>query len=196
MSRPIVMPGEGGHARVLEEIINLQSKKVLEFTSDDNLVMTKYGKPNKILLVNGVGSVRADERRKRIFEKFKNKGYSFLTLIHPSAVFAKNVEFGEGAQVMAGTVIQVGTKIGTNTILDTSVSIDHDCRIGAHVHVAPGAVLSGGVEVGENVHIGTGAVIIQNIRIRHNATVQAGAVLLRDLEASTTAWACAKTRTK
>jgi UDP-perosamine 4-acetyltransferase len=65
--------------------------------------------------------------------------------------------------------------------VNTSSSIDHDCRIGAHVHVAPGVTLSGGVEVGDGTHIGTGACVIQRIRIASHCFVAAGAVVVRDV---------------
>ena len=38
---------------------------------------------------------------------------------------------------MAGTVIQCDTNIGMITIINTCASIDHDCNIGDHIHVAP-----------------------------------------------------------
>jgi len=79
---------------------------------------------------------------------------------------------------MAGAVVQAGCRIGENVIVNTRASIDHDCDIEAHAHVAPGAVLSGCVHVGERAHIGAGATVIQGLTIGAGAIVGAGAVVV------------------
>ena len=55
-----------------------------------------------------------------------------------------------------------------------------------HAHIAPGAVLSGGVRVGAGAHIGVGATVRQGISIGEEAIVGAGAVVVRDVAARTT----------
>ena len=66
-------------------------------------------------------------------------------------------------------------------LINTAASVDHDCRIGAHVHVAPGAVLSGSVTVEEQVHIGVGAVVVQGVTIGAGSLIAAGAVVSADV---------------
>jgi len=82
---------------------------------------------------------------------------------------------------MAGAVVQAGCVIGSNTIINTRASVDHDSKIGAHVHVAPGVVLSGGVTIYDEAHLGTGAVVIQGVTIGRASVVGAGAVVIRDV---------------
>lgn len=134
-----------------------------------------------IHLVNGVGSVRVNPRRRQLFEHFKSKGYRFASVVHPSAIIATDVVLSEGAQIMAGAVIQAGCHVGMNTVINTGSVVDHDCHLGDHVHISPGATLSGGVRVGENAHVGTGATVIQGIQIGRNSLVAAGAVVIRDV---------------
>jgi len=193
---PIILLGAGGHAKVLIDALRLQSveilgivdvdpnKKGLELMGlpiigSDEEVM-KYS-PQKIRLVNGIGSVRISPLRRQLFENFKCKGYQFENVIHPSAIIANEVILSEGVQIMAGVIIQAGCQIGVNTIINTGSLVDHDCLIGQHVHIAPGVVLSGGVVVDENVHIGTGAVIIQGLQVGANSLVAAGAVVIQDI---------------
>ena len=59
--------------------------------------------------------------------------------------------------------------------------MDHDCRIGVHVHIAPGCALSGTVKVGDNVHIGTGSTVTQGVRIGADSVIGAGAVVIDDV---------------
>jgi sugar O-acyltransferase (sialic acid O-acetyltransferase NeuD family) len=196
MGIPVIVIGAGGHAKVLIDALLTIGIEVLGATDmdpvrldssicglrvlgDDN-ILVRYA-PQAVRLVNGLGSVAVTTARQRIYEKYKGLGYSFETIIHPSAVVSKDVELSEGVQVMAGAIIQAGSRIGQNTIINTGATVDHDCEIGAHVHLAPGAILSGSVKVGSGTHIGTGAVVIQNILVGHNDIIGAGSVVVENI---------------
>lgn len=201
MTRPLIVIGAGGHAKVLIEAL-LHAGMPLAGIVDadparhgttlldqpihggDDFVLALS--PTEVLLVNGLGSIADPSLRIRIFETFKGHAYCFETVIHPSAIVANDTLFGEGVQVMAGTVIQPGCRLGDNSIINTGATLDHDCLIGKHVHIAPGVTLSGGVTVGEKAHIGTGATVIQGISIGPKAVVGAGAVVIRDVAANST----------
>jgi UDP-perosamine 4-acetyltransferase len=135
----------------------------------------------EVRLVNGMGSVADSTKRAQIFDKFRGLGYRFATIVHPSAVVSKHAEISEGAQIMAGVVVQPGARLGLNCIINTCASIDHDCNIGDHVHIAPGVTLSGGVIIASRAHVGTGATVIQGVRVGEKAIVGAGAVVIRDV---------------
>jgi sugar O-acyltransferase (sialic acid O-acetyltransferase NeuD family) len=198
LNKKIIFIGAGGHANVLldaltdgdiigfTEITSKTSFNNLKNIGDDDSILRF--KNNEVLLINGIGSTSIPKKRKIIFENFKEKGYEFLTVIHPSVVTGKKVYIGEGAQIMAGSVIQVNVSIGINTIINTSSSIDHDCIIGKHSHIAPGCILSGNVEIGENTHIGTGTVIIQSIEIGSNCLIGAGSVVVTNIPSNSKAY--------
>ena len=200
MSLPVIVLGAGGHAKVLINAL-LESSAVIAGVLDpapelagtfvlgvpvlgNDSIATEFP-PSEALLVNGLGSVGTPAKRRQLYDKFKALGYGFATVVHPSAIVAADVVLGEGAQVMAGSIIQPGSSIGCNAIINTRASIDHDCIVGNHVHIAPGATLSGGISVGEATHIGTGATVIQGINIGSNAVVAAGAVVVKDVHART-----------
>lgn len=201
MNLPVLVLGGGGHAKVLINSLLSQSVDILGVTDPDaqkhgstilgipviggDDIVLKYSH-EKILLINGLGSIKATTRRKQLYEHYKNLGYSFANVIHPSAVVAPDVKFQEGVQIMAGAIIQPGSSIGQDTIINTKTSIDHDCIIGDHVHLAPGVTLSGNVRVGNGVHVGTGATVIQGIRIENGSLIGAGAVVLRDVPEGST----------
>ncbi len=200
MSLPVIILGAGGHAKVLIDAL-FESSAVIAGVLDpdpelagtcvlgvpvlgnDNIA-TEFP-PSEVQLVNGLGSVGTPAKRRQLYDKFKALGFCFATVVHPSAIVASDVVLGEGAQVMAGSVIQPGCSIGCNCIINTRASIDHDCIVGDHAHIAPGATLSGGISVGEATHIGTGATVIQGISIGNNAVVAAGAVVVKDIHART-----------
>jgi len=59
--------------------------------------------------------------------------------------------------------------------------VDHECEIGAFVHLAPGVALAGRVRVGEGAFLGIGARVIPGRGIGAWAVVGAGAVVLDDV---------------
>jgi sugar O-acyltransferase (sialic acid O-acetyltransferase NeuD family) len=194
MNKPLIIIGCGGHASVLTDILKLQNRSILGYIDDnplvrssprhiigDNQKILEYHQ-DEILLVNGIGSVGSTKKREYMFRKFKKLGYTFENMIHPSAIIATNVVLEEGVQIMAGVVIQPGVVIGANSIVNTKASVDHDCIIGEHVHLAPGVTLSGNVHVEKRCHVGTGATVIQGIHIGEAALVGAGALVNKDVK--------------
>jgi sugar O-acyltransferase (sialic acid O-acetyltransferase NeuD family) len=194
----IIILGGGGHASVVADALRVAGDNVLGFTdltpggdwlpgnikclgTDD--VIAGY-EPGSVRLALGIGSVRPSPERMKLFEEYRSRGYRFVTVIHPSAVIAGDAELGEGAQIMAGAIVQPGCKIGEGTIINTRASIDHDCRIGRFVHVAPGATLSGGVTLGDGCHVGVGAVIVQQVTIGTHAFVTAASLVKSDVSSN------------
>ena len=196
MRKPIIITGAGDHARVLLDnllendfkVIGLTDKNIKKGTlvygvpviGDDNSVL-EYN-PQEITLVNGIGSTKDLNLRSKVYNFFKNNGYTFSSVIHPSAVVSRRATLGEGVQILAGVVINTEAQIEENSIINTNSTIEHDCHIGKNCHVAPGCTLSGGVFVNDNTHIGTGSSIIQGINIGKDVLVGAGSVVIKDIE--------------
>ncbi len=196
MSRPVLVIGGGGHAKVVINALRRAGRQIVGvIDKDEALWNTSVAgapvlggndrvadeSPKETDLVVGVGFLGKTKNRSIIFERFKSDGYQFPPVIDPSAVYASDVKIAEGAQIMAGCVIQPGACVGRNSIVNTRASIDHDCAIGAHVHIAPGATLCGNVRVGDNTLVGAGATILQSVSIGSKCIVAAGAVVIADV---------------
>ncbi len=191
----LVIIGAGGHGRVVIDLIRKQGKiKVVGFLDDDPGLhgRTVCGLPilggsDKMpelvrqgirYFVAAIGDNRARARR---FEEALAAGLVPWDAIHPSAIIAEDVEYGQGLQVLAGAIVNPGARIGRNVILNTGCIIEHDCHIGSHVFVAPGVRLGGSVQVGEGCLLGIGAIVLPGRRIGPWAVVGAGAVVTRDV---------------
>jgi len=195
MSRPVILLGAGGHARVLLDALRCCGVEVLGFVGPDlssaALDVDYLGGDesvqefavDEVALVNGVGNIGA---RQRLFDAFKAQGYQFAQVIHPSAIVSRGAVLGEGVQIMAGTVIQTGVSVRGNAIINTRASVDHDCFVGAHSHIAVGAILAGNVSIGKNVLVGAGSTVIQGLAIGDGSVVGAGAVVIADVAAGKT----------
>lgn len=196
--KSILILAAGGHAKVLAGALQRLGRTVVGIVDadparkgqsllgvpvlGDDTLLSGYA-PDQVELVNGLGSTNHPVARRDLFLRAKARGFRFACVLDPAAVVAPDVILGEGVQILAGAVVQPGTTLGDNCIVNTRSGIDHDCRIGAHSHIAPGATLSGGITVGEGAHIGAGVTIIQGISIGPNAVVGAGAAVIRDVAA-------------
>jgi sugar O-acyltransferase (sialic acid O-acetyltransferase NeuD family) len=191
----VIMIGNGGHARVLLATLRLTGTEIAGFTldplarvqatpnaidvmSDEELLARS---PSLHLLVNGIGGADVPRLRRSVYDQFGQAGFSFMRVVHPSAVIAADAEIGDGAQIMAGAIVQPAVKIGDNVILNTRTVVEHDCVIGDHVHVATGALLTGNVTVGRSTMIGAGAIVRQGVRIGEGVLVAAGAVIVSNV---------------
>ena len=196
------MLGAGGHAAVLAEILLEQKQPLIavvapdpipansplaglkQIASDEQLLSTYT--PQEVELVNGLGSMPGNNLRWKLFEFFSEKGYRFASVISPKANLSNYLDLAEGVQIMMGAQVQTNASIGKNTIINTGAIVEHDCKIGAHNHLAPGVTLSGGVITASQVHIGTGASVIQNIQIGEQAVIGAGTTVVKNVPAQQT----------
>ena len=183
MNRTIVIYGASGHGKVIADIAGKRGYGDILFYDDDPEKKTIGG--HRILhefpegdydIVVAIGE---NATRQLVSERLDRRS---VTMIHPDAVVADDVQIGEGSVVMAGAVINPGTVIGKGVIVNTYASLDHDNRIGDYAHVSVNAHTAGTVSVGERTFIGMGSNVINNITICADVTVGAGSLVIRDIE--------------
>jgi UDP-perosamine 4-acetyltransferase len=197
----VLVLGAGGHAKVLIDILlslGTPIKGALEPRQDlwgtsvlgvpiiagDEFIFSF--KPENVLLVNGLGSVKNTLPRRKLFERWKAHGYSFASVIHPKAIISSHAHCAEGVQIMAGAIINAGVHIAENCVINTGAIIEHDCKLEAHVHISPGAHLAGAVKVGAGSHVGLSASILQNLSLGEACLIAAGAVVVDSVESGKT----------
>lgn len=192
----MIIIGAGGHAKVLIDALKLMAANILGISDTDPSLLGKkilgvpvrwndqeiqVMPPESVYLINGLGGVRDTIQRRSIFELFKSLDFTFSQVIHPAAVISGEAVLAEGVQVMAGAIVQAGSLIAEDTLINTKASVDHDCRIGRHVHLAPGVTVCGHVVIGEAVFVGSGATVIQGVKIGKNSLIAAGTLVRRDV---------------
>lgn len=191
--KPLYIIGAGGHAKVV-----IQTARAMGFRPvaiyDDNEQL----QGNRVCDVPVQGKIRDLSKsdmpavvaignnriRKEIADSLK---LDWQTLIHPNAVVDPAVTLGRGTVVFAGAVVQVDTQIGCHAIINTSVSVDHDCVIGDFAHIAPGCHLSGAVTLGEGVLLGVGSCARPLLKIGHWSIIGAGAAVVSEIPDQATA---------
>jgi sugar O-acyltransferase (sialic acid O-acetyltransferase NeuD family) len=190
----LIIIGAGGHAGPVIDALRSMGEVLIGMTDPRGsgakgsipvLGTDEVIKPNDIL-ANGLGNKATKHssglgRRKAVFVQFRKMGCKFPAIIHKTAYVSDEAVVYDGAQIMAGAIVQYGAKVGKNSIVNTRAVIEHNACVGNHCHIAPGAVLCGGVVLGHEVHIGAGAIVLQGKVIGNGAIIAAGAVVTRDV---------------
>ncbi len=193
MNKSVILIGLGGHASVLLDILALNhircvgyidSKNTghcdLEYLGTDEIFLDS-NRHVGVGLINGVGTIKSCALRNAVYLKYKQAGFEFVCLVHPSAIMSSTARFAEGVQVCARSTIQPYACIGENAIINTGAIVEHHASVGRHSHIAPAAVICGSAVVGEQVLIGAGAVVLPGVKIASHSVIGAGAVIHRDI---------------
>ena len=186
----LVIIGASGHGKVIADIAEKVGYTEIVFLDDnpDMIACGCYavvGGCDKVDLYKEADFVVAIGNfafRRKIQSDLREKGFRVVSLIHPAAIIASNVEIGVGSGVMAGAVINPYAKIGQGCIINTCASVDHDCQIGDYAHISVGAHIAGTVVIGDNTWVGAGATVINNVQIVNDCTIGAGAVVVKNIE--------------
>ncbi len=207
MKNRFVIWGSSGHAKVLYSLIRMNGDELIAIFDNNPSVSSIaseipvfYGKAGfeewiKLSIsrkshVLGAVAVGGDRGKDRLEIKsfMQQYGITFPVLIHPTASVCSTAILEEGTQVLALSIIAADCDIGKASIINHKASVDHECRIGQGVHIAPGATLCGCITVGHNVLIGAGAVILPRLAIGDNTVVGAGSVVTKDLPENVVAY--------
>jgi len=195
----IFLFGASGHARVVLDILELKQKYHVDcFLDDDQLLHNREFMnipvvggsdllgDDRIAAMQGLITIGDNASRMSIYELLQSAGHSLINAIHPSVIIAESVQLGAGIVIMAGGIINPGTSIGDNTIINTAATVDHDCMVGSHVHIAPGCHVCGHVQLGDGVLMGAGSTIVPMVNIGEGAVIGAGATVTEDVKAGAT----------
>lgn len=142
---------------------------------DDALLLHRQGVFDCLII--GIG-YRHMEFRKTLFNKLSTD-IPFHTLIHSTAIVAKNASVGAGSVVFPGCIIDLKTNVGRNVMMYNGCNISHDVKLDDHVMLSPGVQLAGFSKVGSASRLGIGTIVIDNISLCEGTITGAGAVVVR-----------------
>ena len=191
----VVVIGGGGHAKVLISVLKKSGYAIEGYTDKEDrgvilgvpylgndAILQDIGRKSPAFnAIIGIGKVDASPLRLSLQNEIGALGFDFPAICSPQAIINEAVSLGAGTAVLDGVVVNSGTDIGRACILNTRSTVEHDCRIGENVHIAPGVTLSGGVTIGDNCMVGTGANVIQSISICAGCLIGAGSTVVKDI---------------
>lgn len=200
MSRPVLVVGAGGHAKVVVDVLRSAGWQVQAVFDDD---ASRHGAAfHGAVIVGGIAAIPdyavqhgvthfivalgANALRLQIAARLEAAGLQAISAVHASVVLGRGVEIGVGTVLMPGVCINADTRIGRHVIINTRATVDHDCHIADGVHLGPGSVLCGGVSIGRAVLVGAGASLIPGMSVGEGACVGAGAAVVTAVAAGFT----------
>lgn len=196
----IVILGDGGHSKVITDLINSQHDDQIVGYLDDKykeIIVKNHQFFGPLSTVQKLRELFVDVKyivaignnvvRKQIVQMLDLPIDYYATLQHKSAIVSPSSQIGCGSVIMANTVINADSQIGSHSIINTGSIVEHDNKLADFVHISPHATLTGSVVIEEGVHIGAGATLIPHVRIGEWAIIGAGATVINHIPAYSTA---------
>ena len=198
-TRPVLLVGGGGHAKVLIEILRdlmaagspYRPAGILDpQASGAVLGVPVLGGDDRLESLRGEGigdvfvALGSNGLRERVAARAVVAGYALPSLVHPSAVLLRSARIGAGVAVMPRAVIGADAQVEDLVIVNTGAVVEHDNQLGVAAHVAPGSALAGNVTLGRRSMIGVGASVRPGITIGDDVLVGAGSAVVADLPAA------------
>lgn len=192
---PIIFLGGGGHCKSVIDVAESAGytilgildipedigKSVLDYkvigTDDD--IPQYVGKAEFVITV---GFIKNPAIRIKLYNKVKEAGGTFATVIASTANVSKYASIGEGTVVMHHAMVNAGAKIGDNCIINTFANIEHDVVVGNQCHISTGAMINGDCKIGERCFIGSQSVLANSIEVGDDIIVGAGTAVRKDIK--------------
>ena len=190
----LILLGGGGHCKSVIEVAESAGynilgvldqpeavgKQVLDYkvigTDDD---VTQYVEKAEFVIT--VGFIKNPAIRIKLYNKIKEAGGKFATIIASTAHVSKYATLGEGTVVMHNAFVNAGAQIGNNVIINTFSNIEHDAIVGDQCHISTGVMINGDCKIGQNVFVGSQSVLANGITVGDDIIIGAGSVVRKSI---------------
>lgn len=144
-----------------------------------------------IMLTMGQNPGRAE-----IFDLLKERGFQFLSFIHPTATVVSDAVLSEGVYIGPYCIVGSGARIGSSTFINKYVNIGHDASLGKSCCVSPFVSIGGGAEIMDNVSIWTRSTIKPSVKIASGSEISAHTYVRKDVVTKSLVFQSSKAVTK
>jgi sugar O-acyltransferase (sialic acid O-acetyltransferase NeuD family) len=195
MNKPLILIGGGGHCKSVIEAAESAGYQILgvldmpEEVGKDILSTKVIGTDDdipsyvdKAEFVITVGFIKNPAIRIKLYNKVKEAGGKFATIVASTAHVSKYATIGEGTVVMHQAFVNAGARVGNNVILNTFSNIEHDAVIGNQCHISTGTMVNGDCKVGDNCFIGSLSVLANGISVGDDIVVGAGSLVRKSIK--------------
>lgn len=192
--KKIILIGGGGHCKSVIDAAESSGFSVKGILDIPELVgKFVLGKPilgtdddipqyiDEYLFVITVGFIKNPDLRVKLYNKTKNLGGEFASIIASSAYVSKYATIGEGTVILHQAVVNADAIIHENCIINTSANIEHESEIGAHSHISTGVMINGECKIGNSVFVGSQSVMAQCVSVVDEVIIGAGTFVRKDI---------------
>ena len=194
MKKPLILVGGGGHCKSVIEaaesagycilgVLDMPEEVGKEILST-KVIGTDDDIPSyvdKAEFIITVGFIKNPVIRIKLYNRIKEAGGKFATVIASTAYVSKYAKIDEGTVVLHQAFVNAGAIIGKNVILNTATNIEHDAVIGDQCHISTGTMVNGDCKVGNNCFIGSQSVLANGITIGDDIIVGAGSLVRKSI---------------
>ncbi len=193
----MIVYGGGGHGKSLIDLLRTLGVYRIVGVVDDGLnpgdrvmglpvmgggeVLPQLYAQGVQLAINAVGGIGNLSVRLKVFQKLKQAGFSFPSVVHPSAIVEASASLAPGVQIFAHAYVGSEARLGFGVIVNTGAIVSHDCELEDYVNLSPGAILAGDVHIGSGVLLGMGATVNLGVQIGSGARIGNGATIKEDV---------------
>jgi sugar O-acyltransferase (sialic acid O-acetyltransferase NeuD family) len=193
--KDLIILGAGGAGWDIISLVNALNKEKKEWNIlgflDDN--ETLWGK--SFLGIEVLGSIdRCNEYpnayfvssianptnriiRRKIWDRVKQHGLKFATLVHPNVVVYDGAMIDEGCVVNANCVIGTCAHLYEDIHVGYGSNIAHETQLMEHTSLGSGVNLSSGVVIGSDCYIGAGVSSTHDIKVKPDTLVSVGSAI-------------------
>jgi acetyltransferase-like isoleucine patch superfamily enzyme len=126
-------------------------------------------------------------RKSRILQELRAAGRRVPSFVHASCYIHPSCRISDGCLVYPMCNLDQEVELAPGVLLNNSVVVSHNSRLGEAAYCSPGVVLSGHVTVGDEAFLGSGALVANNRRIGRGARIGIGTVVTSDVPESASA---------
>jgi len=179
MKRALI--GSGGHADEVESQIGLKFHRFVSdeyFNGDKNTSpISKFDVEEYEVMIAIGDSIQ----RYNVMNQMP-VGTKYFSFIHHTAlILGDNVQIGEGSFIGAYSLLTTNIELGKHCLLNRTVQIGHDCKIGDFFSAMPNTVISGNVIIGNYCYFGNNSSVKEKILIGDSVKVGMGASVVKNI---------------
>ena len=193
----LLILGAGGHGQTVADALLRRARddpqtRVLGFLDDTPALLGWRYQGLQVLgpirlaseLAHGgvIVAIGDNRARRGLFLQLQQQGVALMSVVHPSATLALDVEIGPGCYIGANAVVGVACRIGANTIVNGAGCLGHHSQVAEHAHIGPGVHTAKAVVIGEGAQIGVGCTLTPGCRVGAWSVVGAGSLVANDID--------------
>lgn len=125
----------------------------------------------------------------RIAAALLEKGATFLTVVHPTAVLARTARLGQGVIVCPFALVSADSSVGDFVTINSYSSIGHDAQVAQGCTLSCHVDITGHTQIDEGVFFGSGATVLPKVQVGAQARIGAGTVIMRKVAPGSTMYA-------
>ena len=120
--------------------------------------------------------------RRAVAERLKESGAQFGSVIHPSAIIARNAVHNEGLILCPYSCLSANSVIGSHVHINCGSTIGHDSVLGGFVTVSSHVDIMGNCAIEDDVFFGSGARVLPKCKVANGSSVGAGVTIQRSVK--------------